>query len=326
MTAWEAAQAARIASLEEEVLLKEEALRAQVEELDGVRRALRAEEVAKRQLVTSEQLAKAQHKKVAGEARELELLVENLRRELDAAGLETTAERQGKRHLAEQAETLRQELAEATSALAAQAVQLQQAQEQAEAAEEGRRVASTEAERLRRESDATVVQARASSEEAVREGERKLAETKVQLMSLQQLAQEQGTKLVELGDQARRDTLELSARASRIAALSEMLEHTQADKQAAAEQLVGASREAWEVELQQRLLKEQAEAVEHRLTFVQGELEAKSERLRRAEEVCPLSPSSPASLTSSQCQLQSVSHSALSTSQRQATTSQFHVG
>ena len=102
------AQNARITSLEEEVLLKEDALRAQADELDSLRRQLRNEESAKRELFSSEQLARAQHKTAVGDAKDLQLLVESLRRELQTAELTVTTEREAKRHVEEQAEAWRQ--------------------------------------------------------------------------------------------------------------------------------------------------------------------------------------------------------------------------
>ena len=211
------------------MLLKEEALRAQVDELDALRRSLRAEEVSKRELATSEKLARAHHKKVAGEVKELELLVETLRREIDTAGLTANAEREAKRHVTEHMEDVRQELQEATLKLASQSSQLQQAQELADAAEEGRSFAAADAERGRRELEAASAQARAASEDAVREVQRKLDEIQLQYTATQQLVQEQAAQLAAAGDQGRRDELELAGRGSRIAALSEMLEHVQAD-------------------------------------------------------------------------------------------------
>ena len=278
------AQNARIASLEEEVLLKEDALRAQADELDSLRRQLRAEESAKRELIASEQLARAQHKTAVGDAKDLQMLVESLRRELQAAELTATTEREAKRHVEEQGEAWRQQLQEATSKAATQAMEQLEFKEAKERAEAARALAEADLHQIRKEGDASRALAVNEAREEVAELKRQLSELKLQLTTSQQLAQEQAASVALLGEQTRRDEAELAARAAQIGSMSTLLKQVQADKQAAASQLVGASREAWEQELEARLQGEQLEALEHRHSFLQGELEARGERLRRAEE------------------------------------------
>ena len=68
----EMAQAARIATLEEELLIARERARTEGDELEALRRQLRAKEIAHQDVVASERLAKAELIKSSGEAQKLE--------------------------------------------------------------------------------------------------------------------------------------------------------------------------------------------------------------------------------------------------------------
>jgi hypothetical protein len=75
----------------------------------------------------------------------------------------------------------------------------------------------------------------------------------------------------------------LTSHADRLKAANELLERTQTAKAELSGQLGEAAHEVWEGALQQRLRREQAEALEARLGFLETEIVAKDERLRGAE-------------------------------------------
>ena len=76
---------AHVGSLEQELELKDETLRAQADELDALRRELRIKDSDLRELQTSQRLAHAENKKVQTERRELEEVVASQKREVVTA-------------------------------------------------------------------------------------------------------------------------------------------------------------------------------------------------------------------------------------------------
>ena len=213
---WSAAQIARIATLEEELALKSEALRSQGDELASVRRELLLKDRTLQQAQSAERLVQAELKKAVDAKLDLEEVVGALREELSTKELAVAAEREAKRRAADEAEAKER----ARGALAAELERERAAAgEQADAvrtAEAGRAAAVAEAEAARRAvdegRDALVAERGelgAAHARRADELEARLAETESQnaaLLTTQSLHGEETRRL--------RSELEASARAN----------------------------------------------------------------------------------------------------------------
>jgi hypothetical protein len=112
------ADAARIASLEEEVLLAKERARAEADELEALRRQLRAKELAHKEAAAGERHARAELATASATSKDLEDVVGALREELRATELGLQAERDVRAAVGERAAEAQRQLGEATTQLA----------------------------------------------------------------------------------------------------------------------------------------------------------------------------------------------------------------
>lgn len=277
------AQAARIQSLEEELLIYKERSRAEGDELDNLRREVRAKEVQAKELAASERLARAELSKAAGAAQDLKDVVGAVREELRVAEIGLQAEKEARAALAEKLNEQQRQLGEASTRLARAEANEQAAREQAAANENARQLAAADAERSRKDAQSASESLAAAVREAGFVGDRAQADLQAQLAAAQELARKQAAELATLREGARASTAELDAKQERLDAATALLERTQADKAAVSGQLSEAAHEVWEGTLQQRLRREQAEALEARLAHLQAESAAKDERMRASE-------------------------------------------
>ena len=212
---WAQAQAVRIASLEEEIALAKERARSEGDELEVVRRELRAKEIAQKDVIAGEKLARAELHRVTATAQDLEGLVASLREELRAKELELLTEKEAKALLGERAAAYQRELGDATTRLAAASAAEQAAKEAAAAAEDARTLAMADAERARRDATAALDSRATVARDAAAAGERTTAELTAQLHAAQELARSQAGKLATLQETQRAHSAELESRNER---------------------------------------------------------------------------------------------------------------
>ena len=192
------ADAARIASLEEELLLTRERARSEGDELEGLRRQLRAKELAHKEATAAERHARAELATATSSAKDLEDLVGAVREELRATELGLQAEREARVAAGERAAELQRQLGEATTRLAQAAANETAAKEAAAAADSARQLAESDAERARRDAEAAAEAREGAAREAAATGERQAGELGVQLAAAQDLARTQAAELVRL--------------------------------------------------------------------------------------------------------------------------------
>lgn len=277
------AQAARIQSLEEELVILRDLDRSKGDELDTLRTALQRKEFAYKDLAASERLAQAELAKSAGAAQDLEEVVGAVREELRAAELGLLAEKEARTALGEKLTEQQRQLSEATTKLAKAAAAEQAAREQAAASENAKQLAVADAERARRDSAHAAESTAKAVQEAGFVGEKAQGELMSQLIAAQDLARSQASEVVTLREEARAAAAELASRQERLDAANKLLERTQAERADVSGQLSTAAHEVWEGALQQRLRREESEALEARLRFLEAEMASKDERLRGAE-------------------------------------------
>ena len=278
-----ATQAARIATLEEEAALARELTRAQGDDLESLRRELRTKEFSYKELAASERLAQAELSKATAASQDLEELVSALRDELHTRKLAVLAEKEARSHLGEQATEWQLQLGETKTQLAAAVAAEQKAKEQVVAAEAARSLAEGDAKRMRLDAAASVEAKAAIVQEKAASSERRASELATQLQGAQELVREHAAELATLRESVRAHAAEIESRGERLQALGQLLEASQAERATMSGQLGEATHELWEGAMQQRLRREQAEAVEARLGFLQKETAAKDKRLRTAE-------------------------------------------
>ena len=279
----EVAQAARIKTLEEELVIAEERARSEGDELEDLRRQLRAKEIAHQQVTAAERLTKAELVKSSGEAQKLEETVSAQAAELRARDLDLQKEREGRRALAERLTEKERQLGEATTRLTQAGLAEQAAREQAASAETAKRLAEDAA---RKDLDAAAEAGEAKvaiAREAAMGSEKLVSELQVQLAAAQDVARSQAAETLKLREAAAATTAELDARDERLRDANRRLENMQDEMAKVSSERSEAAHEVWEGELQQRLRREQAEALETRMRFLQTELATKDERLRTAE-------------------------------------------
>ena len=278
------ANAARIASLEEEVLLAKDRARSADDEVERLRRQLRTKEIALRERAAAERLSQTELAKATGQVRDMEEVVSALREELKAKDLNVQAEREARTHIGETAAEWQRQVGESAARVASAVAAEQNAKESAAAAEATRALALADAERAQREAAAAREDKAAAVAEAAASGQKACDDLRAQLSAAHELAQAHVTELVTLRESSRALHAELDARTERLEAMSKLLETAQSAKVEVAGELTSANHERWESVLQARLRAEQAEALEARVGFLTDELAAKDARLRSSDE------------------------------------------
>ena len=215
---------AQVGSLEQELELKDETLRAQADELDALRRELRIKDTDLRELQTSQRLAQAENKKVQTERRELEEVVASQKRELATAQLAMQAEREGRHKLRDEVRLREEQLSTAREEVARQAAALGELREATDAAVAKQAEAEGAADVAQRERGALQQQQQEGREEAQAAFKQQLGGLSAQRDQLLTREQEQVAQLAVAAEDARRLQAELQAREQRLEALGSLLE------------------------------------------------------------------------------------------------------
>ena len=244
---------AHVDSLEQELELKDETLRAQADELDALRRELRIKDTDLRELQTSQRLAHAENKKVQTERRELEEVVASQKRELVTVQLAVQAEREGRHKLREEVKLREEQLGAAREEVARQAATLSELREATGAAVAKQAEAEGAADASQRERAALQQGQQQQRDETQAAFQQQLKGLSAQRDQLLTREQEQGAQVAVAAEEARRLQAELQAREERLEAMGRLLEQSRGAGEEASSQLQDASQERWELQLQARL-------------------------------------------------------------------------